>query len=432
MRSQKNASPTRAWFGTFTTNLLLLVIGVSTGVIAARVLGPAGRGELAECVLWATLFANLGNLGVPLATTVEVSKHGEQEGLVPSIVMLSAFLGLGAFCILFCLIHFWEISEADMWIYVFLIAYIPIQITQWSLAHIEQGRQRFAVFNFLRLIPQALYLCSIMLMYGIYGNLDTVVFLYCMLFGVTFTIFVRFFLLRESLFQFPKVSLARAMLTSGLQMHAAVVVRVIQTNADRIMIIVFLSQTMLGVYAVALTVAGAGLNKLGNATTAVLLPKITETEDDAVKAQMIATAASANLFVAGVLNLLLAVISPWLIPVLFGTQFQDAISITMLLCCSQIFASQIENLTFGLRGYGDWKSGPRARLIALAVFLLLGLSMLSLFDLIAIGLGLLVGYFCGFIYMLTRAAQVTGLMVHRLLVPPAWLFSPSLILDRLR
>ena len=48
----------------FATTAYIQVLNIATGLIAARILLPEGRGELAALMLWPGLIAELGNLGL--------------------------------------------------------------------------------------------------------------------------------------------------------------------------------------------------------------------------------------------------------------------------------------------------------------------------------------------------------------------------------
>src|SRR4051794_34904218 len=61
------------------TNGLLGALGIVTGVIAARWLGPQGRGELAAIQLWPSLFASLAMLGLPDAVIYFSARHPSQS-----------------------------------------------------------------------------------------------------------------------------------------------------------------------------------------------------------------------------------------------------------------------------------------------------------------------------------------------------------------
>src|SRR6202030_2462068 len=52
---------------TAATNIALAVLGMVSGILAARLLGPHGRGELAAIQTWPSFIASLAMLGMPEA-----------------------------------------------------------------------------------------------------------------------------------------------------------------------------------------------------------------------------------------------------------------------------------------------------------------------------------------------------------------------------
>ena len=51
--------------GTFLANIALYVLAAATGPLAARLLGPDGRGALAAIQLWPGAIATVAMLGLP-------------------------------------------------------------------------------------------------------------------------------------------------------------------------------------------------------------------------------------------------------------------------------------------------------------------------------------------------------------------------------
>ena len=62
---------------TFSTNMLAAAVGVVTGVLLARLLGPEGRGGLAAIQNWALVFIGVGPLGL---TTAVAYFSGREPG----------------------------------------------------------------------------------------------------------------------------------------------------------------------------------------------------------------------------------------------------------------------------------------------------------------------------------------------------------------
>src|SRR5687768_6054888 len=65
--TREESSTGSAIISTVTATAVILGCGLITGLLAARSLGPAGRGELAAITVWANVLLYAGTLGLPEA-----------------------------------------------------------------------------------------------------------------------------------------------------------------------------------------------------------------------------------------------------------------------------------------------------------------------------------------------------------------------------
>src|SRR5437762_3877248 len=63
------ASVFRDLAGTAGANISIAVLSSVAGILAARLLGPEGRGELAAAIVWAGIIGVLASMGLPQALT---------------------------------------------------------------------------------------------------------------------------------------------------------------------------------------------------------------------------------------------------------------------------------------------------------------------------------------------------------------------------
>src|SRR5882724_10591335 len=88
-------SSRRAYAQTFAAMAAIRCMGVVSGVMAARLLGPAGRGELAVIIFLPMLLVPLGELELPRSLAYEVSRVEEiPRSVIATSFWLAAGLGL--------------------------------------------------------------------------------------------------------------------------------------------------------------------------------------------------------------------------------------------------------------------------------------------------------------------------------------------------
>jgi O-antigen/teichoic acid export membrane protein len=154
----------RANIGTFFTSLGIQGCGVITGVVTARVLGPAARGELVTVMLWPIILSNLGLMGCNWALAREVAKDPKREAdqacgaAAVSLTAASIYFLLGYFLIprVMPLDRSYLVPLARSCLFL-----IPLDIFSQILLGIEHGRMRWRRYNFVRASFYIFYLISI-------------------------------------------------------------------------------------------------------------------------------------------------------------------------------------------------------------------------------------------------------------------------------
>ena len=104
----------------------ILALQAGTGILTARLLGPAGRGELAAMILWPLFIANVTTLGVPSSLIYHLRRRpDEREELVTNGFAMAALMGTVAAAAAALVLPWW------------LRQYSPsvIHAAQWSPDH---------------------------------------------------------------------------------------------------------------------------------------------------------------------------------------------------------------------------------------------------------------------------------------------------------
>ena len=147
--------------------VLNALLNLATGVLAARLLGPDGRGELAVILLWPQLVASIG---VALVTDAVVHASADRSAAYPRIfasamacgVLLTVpLIALGLFIEPFAYrLYRPEVAELGR----LYLLYIPLTMLATFSAAIFQGSLNFIAWNALTVFVNGTYLCFVLLL----------------------------------------------------------------------------------------------------------------------------------------------------------------------------------------------------------------------------------------------------------------------------
>jgi O-antigen/teichoic acid export membrane protein len=376
------------------TSLLIQAANVLTGVLLARILGPAGRGELAAVLLWPSVLAAIGSLGIYEATSFHVARGKEAVGtLVGTAAAIawvqSVFLvGVGLGLVPLVLSHYGaRVEHAGM----LFLAFVPLNLVSLYAMATLNGLGRFGLFSFLRVLVIAVataFVGGLALAHVLSPR--TAVFSYLAANLVNAVIAVA--LVRRVVPGPFRVSrtLARQMAIFGLKSHSANVSGLVNERLDQLMISVFLAPARLGLYAIAGTVT-ALTSLIGGSVAMIALPSLARLEVLEERARAARRFVVLTIALSALVTAPLIVLAPTLITFFFGSAFAPVANVARILLVAAVVFSTNRVLTAILNGIGrplDAGVGETLALVAtvggLAVLLpTLGLTGAALASLLA-------------------------------------------------
>jgi O-antigen/teichoic acid export membrane protein len=412
-----------AWSWSIATNAINLGFGVGTGVLVARLLGPGSRGELAEVQFWAGAVAALGICSLPSALSFFIARKEHQPSLAGSAIALAialACVSLFAGLVLLDVVVGPDLRHLAM---LYLLFFVPANFIGLTLVAIDQGNQHFARYNAFRLLPQATYLISVLLLWH-YALLSIPALLAASWLGTFLVCLGRWQLARPNVTSAPNRSQIAKLLKTGVAYHTTAFAGILFQNADRLICVTYFTHEDLGRYAVALTISGAGLGLVSSATSIVLFPKLAASHNTGTRRHLIRNALGASCVVALMTNAAIAVIIPVVLPLLFGKAFAGAVPIAILLCFAQVPASFVQTATVALRALDDWRAGPYAQIMGLFAFAPTALLLVPRLGLDGIAISLLLSQLAAAALLLQRIQLSVGLKVLECLIPEmSWVAS---------
>ena len=319
----------------FGGQLGMTVIGMGTGIITFRMLGPDGRGLLQILVVVLPLqLANLAKLGVPQASVYFVRRMGVAPTRVVSTAAVLA-LGFGGLVSGGCYIwRDWFITtflpDAPPGTFFAVLTLVPFIVFQAYLMAIAQSMERFREYNFQQIVPNVLSLVGmavILVWFGlgvreaVWTHVGITVFT-CLWIAVRVN---RLAPIRPSL----DPTLARGMLRFGGKSYAQTLAATSHGRLDQLLIASMLDSAQVGLYAIAVNFINP-LRRIPDALGIVLFPRLASSDESEAHA---ATALVCRCTVALLLVASLGVLAfgPLALRVLFGERSAGSVAPMLIL-----------------------------------------------------------------------------------------------------
>ena len=405
---------------TMGANIVLAILALVTGMLAARILGPTGRGTLAAIQIWPTFIAVIAMLGLPEAVVYFSSRDSDNAGqyLVTAIsitLLVSIPFLLVSYLLLPLLLAAQSpgIINAARW-YLLLI---PIYASVGMLLHPLRGRNDLMAWNILRLVTPVGWLFIIIAAISL--NKKTPQWLasnYLIFLGILFIPLLLIIRHRIPGTFWPNRIFRKPMLKYGLPSMAGTVPQFLNLRMDQMLLAAIFPVRELGLYVVGVAWSGA-LAPLLTAIGAVGFPQIAAKRTDYAQKDLLATTIRLEFSICAHLALLTLALTPIAIPILFGSKFSPAIPAALVL----VVAAAISNINIileeGIRGYGQPKHILKAELCGLLITAISLLIFLRPLRIMGAALASLFGYSITTIVMLVKISHTTGYPISSLIWP---------------
>lgn len=407
---------------TFLTNFLLAATGFATGTLAARLLGPAGRGQLAAVQIWPTFLAALASLGLPEALIYFSAREPRRtkpylfSSLVLGLLASTPFMILGAL-LLPHLLH--AQSGATRAIATFYLLLIPLNVLAGYPAQVFRGCGLFKLWNFFRLILPLAWLGILVAAWTL--RVHRVAFLVdvYLLAMLAFAALEFFFVFREIPGAFRiDFSAWRPMLKFGGPCVFTTVSQTLNLRLDQMLMAMFLQPRDLGLYVAAVAWSNA-FNPAINALSAWFFPKVASLHDTTNRRLLFARGLRFGILLSVCLGLLFLALTPLVFSLIFGASFRAATACAMVLVVAAMISGMNTLTEEGLRGLGQPGSALAAELAGLAVTAIALALLLRPMGIMGAAIASVAGYAATFGVALYRGIRATDSSLSSLTSPRA-------------
>ncbi|MBK8934848.1 MAG: oligosaccharide flippase family protein [Chloroflexi bacterium] len=323
----KRSKSKRDLLQTGLTDILLLVTSLIAGVVTARLLGPEGRGQLAVVMLWPSLFAAVGSLGVRDALVYE-----QARAIQPKAVLTGVAIVLASLQSFFIILIGWflipiltksQSSEIVVLTKQYLI-FIFLNLTSLYMGALLQGKLRIALYNLVRLSVSVVYTLGLLTLW-MFDSFNVQNVAYVLLIANAFTTLLAFIinLIDSGVSLHFHLSLFYSIFTYGIKNHIGSISHMFNERLDQMVLALLLTPKELGWYVVA--VSAANIAKVAASPFSQLIfPRLAGQDLDNQR-QIVRIHSRYTLLSTLLLILFLSLALPYLIPVIYGGDFSPSI-----------------------------------------------------------------------------------------------------------
>ncbi len=325
---------------------------VASGILAARLLLPEGRGELAAVMLWPMLIAALGgfsiNAGAGYLVAGEKRDPGETfaAATAAAVALVPFLLAVGLAVIPWAYRDYAPQIGALARLY---LAFIPLNLLTLCYLGILQGRLEFGMLNLLRALQPVLYVAFVGVALAA-GHASVGGFVAASLAAnALLLVLAETGLARRGWVRWRiKRPILHALARYSATVHVGAVIAVGGQRLDQALVALMLPAVDLGLYAVALS-SGGLIAILVGAMELLAFPKVAAA-DPAARAEVLGRYVRLTVALAVVAAAVLVPLLPWLIRLLFGTPFAPSAAPARIVAVAMVFHAVRATLGAGLRG----------------------------------------------------------------------------------
>jgi O-antigen/teichoic acid export membrane protein len=321
------------------TNVAVAALGLVTGPILARSLGASGRGALAAILVPLNLAPWIFGLGLPIYAGKVAAQRRSLSVLVGSVGGMAIALGLVGAALAYPMAR--ALAGDHHTVYVWLLVaflILPLGVLSVVLQSIAVGLERWRIVVAARIGPPLLTLFGLLILLAL-GWLSVASAAAVTIGAGVIAASPLLPILRDAGRPRFRPTVAWEGLRFGAKAWLAQLANLLNYRLDQLLMIPLVEARQLGLYAVAVTLSGFG-TALTSAVAYALVPAVAR-GDRLVPAR----ALRITLSLIAAASVVVAVASPWLLPAVFGREFSDATTMTLILLLAGLPAAGIAVLT---------------------------------------------------------------------------------------
>jgi len=359
------------------SKVLIIVFGLTTSIIVARVLGPEKNGIIAALLVYPSLFMSIGSLGIRQSTTYFLGKGiFTEDEIKKAITQIWFFTTVFSVVVCFLLMRYFSKSGENLWLVLLALMPIPFKLFNTYNSGIFLGKNEISSFNKINWIPTALILLVtaalvLWLSFGISG------YLMAMIAGPTFISLVLLFknkFIKAFGFELNWVIIKR-MLSLGLIYALALLIINLNYRIDVILLDKLSSAFETGIYSKGVSVTEY-LWQIPMLLSTVVFARSAVSKNDKAFSLKVTQLLRLSILIIGVGALVLFLLSKQIIVLMYGNAFVNSVLVLNILLPGVILLTIFKVINMDLSGKGKPWVSLKAMLPALIINIVLNFILI--------------------------------------------------------
>lgn len=306
------------------TQVLVIMLGIITGVLTARILSPSERGLLSAYLLMPGILGSLFHFGVPQSAMYFVSLRPEKGTFLSAAIAVCVAQSIVGSIIFACIVLFVPLGQQSRVDVALICALSPGMLWAPYGYALLRGVKEFGFANIVQIVSAVGYMISLLILW----RTDTASSLTIAMASVLVPAFAAIFGLAKitSVHSLGALSwlVCKDMIRKGLTFFGPTLAFVIFLSIDRPLILSFAPLEWLGLYAVAMSIAQP-LFAVPDAISQVAFVKMVSPESEANS--VLITHLQFTLLLCLTLSGFAIILAPPLLHFLFGARYDGAAQI---------------------------------------------------------------------------------------------------------
>jgi len=409
---------------TFVTKAALILIGLVTSIIMARVLGPAGKGLFSLAVVASSMVFHATNLGVGAVSGYSLGrKKTPIAALAGNLLSLSVAIGVAALALSLALSSVLVsrfIPSVPLWAVVVALFAVPFTGLLCNFQMLFRAKGDFRNFNIVEVLQPGSYFVFFVL---------CLVFVPTHLFGASIAVFLvsniiaglgAVLLMRRCVqfgFRWDPV-IVKGTLRFGVQQNAAAFLGVLNYRFDMLLVNYFLDPAYVGFYSISLVIPEKLWN-IPNVLSTVLHSRVANAGNENDANRETALILRITVLIIGTACIAILLLGRLFIRLLYSDRFLPAVTPMFILLPGILMISIAKVLTSDLVARGYPRANMWAGLVAVASNVACNVALIPRMRINGAALASTVSYTLYAVVIVSYFMRVTGVRLGSLVAPTA-------------